>query len=448
MKNILILGAGQSAPYLIRYLLDRSEKNDWRVTVADKNYELAKERVNGNPRGEAIDFDINDTYLRNKLIEKSDIVINMLSPTFQYMVALDCLEHKTHMISASYENNQIPSLHKDALMEDILILNEMGLDPGIDHMSAMHIINSIREKGGVISCFISYGSGIPAPEVQSNPMNYCITWNPRNVIMAGETGALYMENKKIKVLSHNHVFRRTWDVEVEGVGKLEAYPNRNSLIYQDIFKLHKVHTMIRGTLRYHGWSETWHQIIRLGIPNEHMRIPNLKNTTYEEFTRMFIPLQGSGSNIKSRVANYLNISPTGKIIQNFEWLGLFSDKKIGENLETPAKVLEKILREKMPLPEGQRDMVILQHQIEAEFPEQKKKKKIISRLVEYGEPNGMTAIAKTVGMPAAIAAELVLTGKLKIRGCRIPTHPDIYKPVLKELKKNGIKFVERTKTVK
>jgi len=446
MKNVVIFGAGQSSPYLIHYMLENAEAYDWQVTVCDMNLELAKSRVNGNVRGEAIQFDINDSHLRKKLISKADIVINMLAPVFQYLVALDCLENKTHCISASYTNPQVADLHQDALLDDVLILNEMGLDPGIDHMSAMSIIDNVKKKGGIINSFIAYGSGIPAPEVKSNPLNYCITWNARNVVMAGESGAQYMEDNKIKVLSNNQVFRRTWTVNVAGVGPLEAYPNRDSLVYQDLFKLHKVKTMIRGTLRYPGWSETWHQIVRLGIPNEKMPIHKLASKTYAEFTEMFLPLLASGANIEKRVANYLNISPTGTIIRNMRWLGLFSDEKIGKGPKTAAQVLEKILREKMPLPEGARDMVILVHKINAYYPEIKKKEIRTTTFIEYGD--GFTAIAKTVGMPAAIAAKLILTGKLKIRGCRIPTHPDIYKPVLRELKKNGLKFVEKVESIK
>ncbi len=453
MKNVVIFGAGQSAPYLIHYMLENAEQYDWQVTVCDMDYDLACSRVNSNPRGEAIQFDINDSHLRKKLISKADIVINMLAPVFQFMVASDCLENKTHCISASYTNPQVLDLHKDALVDDVLILNEMGLDPGIDHMSAMAIIDNVKQKGGVINSFIAYGSGIPAPEVKSNPLNYCITWNARNVVMSGESGAQYMENNKVKILSHNQVFRRTWTVDVEGVGELEAYPNRDSLVYQDLFKIHKVKTMIRGTLRYPGWSETWHQIVRLGIPNEKMPIHKLELKSYAEFTEMFLPLLASGANIEKRVANYLNISPTGTIINNMRWLGLFSDKKIGKGPKTAAQVLEKILVEKLPLPEGSRDMVILVHEIKASYPDTKKsanrvgrKEKRTTTFIEYGD--GFTAIAKTVGMPAAIAAKLVLTGKLKIRGCRIPTHPDIYKPVLRELKKNGMKFTEKVVKIK
>ena len=447
MKNVLILGAGQSSPFLITYMLEQAEKYDWFVKVADYDYDSACKKVCNHPRGEAVQFDVNDENLRNELIKKSDIVINFLAPPFQYLIALDCLTHSKHAISASYENSRIGLLNDDAKRKEILILNEMGLDPGIDHMSAMSMIQRIRDNGGFITSFVSYGSGVPAPDVKSNPLNYCITWNSRNVVMAGDVGALYMEEGHMKVLPYEQLFHRTWTVDVEGVGTFEAYPNRDSMVYQDLFKLSKVKTMVRGTLRYPGWSETWAQIVKLGIPNEYLKIPNLDKITYKEFTEMFLPINANGSKIEPRVANFLKISPTGRIMENFRWLGLFSDEIIGGNVKTSTDVMQKILVNKMPLPEGARDMVMLVHRIEAEYPKQNKKEKYISTMVDYGEPNGITAIAKTVGAPAGIAAKLILLDELKLTGTHIPTHPEIYEKVLKELEELNLKFVEKVEEI-
>lgn len=447
MKNILILGAGQSAPYLISYLLNEGKKNNWLVTVCDMNIENAKAAVNGHPNGNAIEFDVNDEPLRHTQIKKADIVINFLTPMFQHLIALDCLRFGKHCITASYENPRVADLNTDANRKGILILNEMGLDPGIDHMSAMTIIRRIKDNGGWINSFISYGSGIPAPEVKSNPLDYCITWNPRNVVTAGDAGAQYLEGGKIKLVPYHGVFRRTWPVEVEGIGTLEAYPNRDSLLYQKIFKLQNVDTMIRGTLRYPGWSETWNQIVKLGIPLDTLELPDISEMTYREFTEMFLPLNVSGPKLEARIANYLNISPTGTIMKNFKWLGLFDDKKIGKHYKTAVHLMTDIIKHKMPLPEGARDMVILQHEIEAYYPELKKKEKTVSTMIEYGEPNGFTAISKTVGAPAAIAAKLILKGELPLTGCQIPTHPMIYTKVLEELKTLGIEFVEKTSVI-
>lgn len=447
MKRILVLGAGQSTPYLIAYLLKESKNHDWFVTVGDINHERARQRIGNHPCGNAIFFDVNDAVLRTTQIKKSDIVINMLAPRFQYLIALECIHHRKHMISASYEDIRVRDLDKDANRSRILILNEMGLDPGIDHMSAMFITQKIKNEGGIITSFESYGSGLPAPEASINPLRYCITWNPRNVVMAGEEGAQYMENKMIKILPFQNVFQRTWSVDVEGIGMMEAYPNRDSLVYKEIFKLNEVHTMIRGTLRYPGWSETWHQIVRLGLPNETLRIPGLKQRTYREFLEMFLPINISGSDLEHQVANFLNINPTGKIMENLKWLGLFSAEPIGVEVKTAADVLIHLLQKKLRLPPGTRDMVVIIHKIGAVYPEKNnQKEEITSTLVEFGEAKGFTAISKTVGLPAGIAAKLLLTGQLPLSGCHIPTHPAIYQPVLENLHKMGIKFKEKRGT--
>ena len=446
MKNILILGAGQSAPFLINYLLEESAKNNWFVTVCDMNEQNARTAVNGHPNGNAIKFDVNDEALRHTQIKKADVVINFLTPLFQHLIALDCLRFSKHCITASYENPRVAELSNDANRKGILILNEMGLDPGIDHMSAMQIIKRIKKNGGWINSFISYGSGIPAPEVKSNPLDYCITWNPANVVTAGDAGAQYLEDGKIKLVPYHEVFRRTWSVDIEGLGAFEAYPNRDSLIYQKVFNLQNVDTMIRGTLRYPGWSETWGQIVRLGIPLDTMALPDIAEMSYREYTEMFLPLNVSGPKLEARIANYLNISPTGTIMKNLKWLGLFDEKKIGKNFKTSVHLMTDLIKEKMPLPKGERDMVILHHEIEAFYPETNKKENIVSTMVEYGEADKFTAIAKTVGAPAAIAAKLLLKGELNITGCQIPTHPVIYTKVLEELKTLGIEFSEKVET--
>ena len=447
MKNVLILGAGQSSPYLIYYMLNEAEKYNWEVIVADYNREAALAKINNHPKGKAVQFDVNDENLRNELIKNADIVLNLLAPPFQFLIASDCLKHGKSVISASYENKKVAALNKEAKEKGILILNEMGLDPGIDHMSAMSLIQKIHDGSGFVTSFISYGSAIPAPEVKSNPLNYCITWNSRNVVMAGEMGAIYLEDEKIKIVPYSHLFNCTNEVEVDGVGKLEAYPNRDSVMYKDVFGLKNVKTMIRGTLRYPGYSELWSKIVKLGMPNEVVEIPKLSKMTYREYTEMFVPKSANSVNLEDRVANFLKISPTGIIMDKLKWLGLFDNKVIGGNVKTSTEVMQKILNEKLPLPTGKRDMVILMHILEAEFPNENTRKKYISTLVDYGEPNGITSIAKTVGAPAAIAAKLILLGELNITGTHIPTHPLIYTKVLKELETLKLKFVEKVEEI-
>jgi len=444
MKNILVLGAGQSAPYMINYLLEHAEEYNWFVTVGDRDINLARKAVKRHTRGDVISFDVNDAEMRLTQIEKADVVINFLPPAFQYLLALGCISRGKHMITASYQDERMRDLENDAHRKGILILNEMGLDPGIDHMSAMSMIKEVKSRGGKIKSFKSYGSGLPAPESTKNPLKYAITWNPRNVVMAGEVGAQYLYKGQIKILPHHEVFQRTWVVELDGVGRMEAYPNRDSLKYQSLFELHDVHTMIRGTLRYPGWSETWLQIVRLGLPNETMHIPNICSYTYRELVEMFLPLHISSANIEHRVANFLNISPTGNIMENLSWLGLFSDERVDCKGDTAAEVLEDILIKKLNLPENGRDMVAIAHEIEVDFPDQNKRgERITSTFVEYGEAGGFTAIAKTVGLPAAIAAKLILTDQLPISGCHIPTHPAVYSKVLPDLGAAGLNFKEK-----
>ncbi len=443
MKHILVLGAGKSTPYLINYLLERAEKYDWFITVGDVNKELTRKAVGRHPRSSSIMFDVNDTEMREAQIAKADVVVNFLPPTFQYILALDCIKQRKHMITASYQDIRMADINADAQRHGVLVLNEMGLDPGIDHMSAMSVIQQVKKEGAEIEAFRSYGSGLPAPDSIDNPLKYAITWNPRNVVMAGETGAQYLYKGKIKILPWHEVFQRTWRIELEGIGTLEAYPNRDSMLYMKLFGLEKVHTMIRGTLRYPGWSETWLQVVRLGLPNESIRISGLRRKTYRELVEMFLPLHDPGPSLEQRVANFLNISPTGNIMEKLQWLGLFSDEKIRTAGNTSAEVLADLLSRKLQLTENQKDMVAIVHELTVKYPGNgRQRTKIRSTMIEYGKPGGFTAIAKTVGLPAAIATKLLLTGELPICGCHIPTHQAIYTRVLPELEKHGIIFKE------
>jgi len=448
MKNILVLGAGLSTPYMIHFLLTEAEKYDWFITVGDKDLSQAQKSVQHHPRGTGIGFDINDAQSRLTQIAIADVVISFLPPFYQYILGLTCITQGKHLITASYQDQRMDEMSMDAQRKGILILNEMGLDPGIDHMSAMNLIQEIKNNDGKITSFKSYGSGLPAPDSTSNPLRYVITWNPRNVVMAGEAGAQYREKGKVKILPPHEVFHRTWNVILDGVGKMEAYPNRDALKYQTILGLEDAHTIIRGTLRYPGWSETWLQVVRLGLPNEEMQIPELNKYTYRDLVEMFLPPQAAGADLEHRLANFLHIHPTGKIMDNLNWLGLLSDEQITCSGNTSAEVMIDLIKKKLPLPADARDMVAIVHELEVEYEKPKKQKeKITSPFIEYGERGGFTAMAKTVGLPAALAAKLLLTGQLPISGCHIPTHPAIYTRILAELKSAGFKFVEKREVV-
>lgn len=442
MKNILVLGAGRSSPYLIDRLLRMAEARDWRVTVGDVDPEVAEARIAGHPRGTAMRFDVNDEAIRSGAIEAADVVINMLAPGFQDLVAWDCVAHGRHMVSVSYRDRAVRDLDRDARRKGILLLCEMGLDPGIDHMSAMSVIERVRAEGGRITAFRSYGSGVPAPDQEQNPLRYVITWNPRNVVMASEHGAQYMEAGRIKLVPWHHVFHHTWPVDVAGVGRFEAYPNRDSLAYMKLFGLDDVRTMIRGTLRYPGWSETWAQIVRLGLPNENLRIPDLCRRSYRDVTEMFLPMSGVRGRTEERLARFLHISPTGRIMENLTWLGLFSDEPIGCAGDTPAAMLIHLLKKRLPLLPGMRDLVILLHELDIEYDGARPPERVRSSLVATGDADGFTAMARTVGLPVAVATRLILDGELELAGSRIPTQPSVYAPVLGEIAREGLVFSE------
>jgi saccharopine dehydrogenase-like NADP-dependent oxidoreductase len=444
MKKILVLGAGQSTPYLIQYLLDHAEEHDWFVTVGDANIDMARRRLQGHSRSAAVLFDATDSEMRHAQIGGADIVVNMLPAAYQMTIALDCVAYRTHMVSASYEDVRVRDLDLDANRHGVLILNECGLDPGIDHMSSMDVIARIRAAGGRVTAFRSYGAGLPAPEFDSNPLRYAITWNPRNVVMSGEGGATYLVDGKTKIVPFHEVFQRSWPVEVEGLGTMEAYPNRDSLYYRKLFGLLDTATMVRATLRYPGWCETWLQIVRLGVPNENMRFPTMSDMTYRDLLEMFLPVHGGNGKLETRIAQFLGVSPTGTIIQNLDWLGLFADTPVPAGAHSVAEAMTRLLVEKLQLGPGDRDMVTIVHDIEAEFPEDgNRRERVTSTMVKYGEVGGHTAMSKTVGLPAGIATRLVITGSLPITGCQIPTHPTVYTPVLKELEELGLGFTER-----
>ncbi len=441
MKQVLVLGAGKSSPYLIDSLARYAAEDDWQVTVGDVDPAAAAERIAGLDRVRAVRFDVNDSELRDKHIGEADLVVNFLAPKFQTLVAWDCVQHGTHMISASYRTQKLRDLDADARRKGVLVLAEMGLDPGIDNMSAMQLIDRVHADGGYVASFCSYGSGIPAEDQAHNPFRYVITWNPRNVVMSAEHGAQFMEEGRIKIVPYHHVFHHTWRVEVDGVGTLEAYPNRDSLSYMQSFGLDRVHTMIRGTLRYPGWSETWAKIVELGLPNETLRIPDLADRTFAEVVEMFLPLNVSGPKIETRVARFLGISPTGTVIEKMNWLGLFDDAPTGCKGNTAAHMLVELMERKLPLGDDLRDMVVLKHDLEVVY-ENRSAEHIESTLVAKGEPGGFTAMSKTVGGPAALAARMILRGELDLTGCLIPTEPAIYEPVLKALADDGIAFRE------
>lgn len=460
MKQVLVLGAGRSAPYLVRRLLQMAAESGWLVTVGDLDRAAAERLVAGHPRGTAIRFDVNDASLRDARISEANVVVNMLAPAFQHLVAWDCVAHGTPMLSVSYRDERVRALDTDARRRDVLLLSELGLDPGIDHMSAMALLDRMRAAGGRVRAFRSYGAGIPAPGQDAGPLGYWITWNPRNVVMSGVLGAQYKENGRIKLVPHHRVFRHTWPVEVEGVGRLEAYPNRDSVSYAQAFGLEGADTIVRATMRWPGWCDTWNQVVRLGLPNENLRVPDLAERSPREVLEMFLRDEagGSGGNragrpesaggIEARTAELLGIPPDGAVMRNLGHLGLFEEGPLGCPGETPAAMLIHLLATRLPLPPDGRDVVILRHELEVEDTGsgagpggERGAERIVATMVTEGDADG-TAMARTVGLPTALATRLLLDGELSLTGSLIPTHSSVYRPVLAALEEEGIRFVE------
>jgi saccharopine dehydrogenase-like NADP-dependent oxidoreductase len=437
MKKILILGAGRSSASLISYLLEKALVNNWEVLVADASMESAEQRINGHKNGKALKLDISHEAEAEKLILSADLVISLMPPDFHLSVAKLCLAASKTLLTASYLGPEIQALEAEFLQKGCGVLMEMGLDPGIDHMSAMAEIAEIRKKGGKITGFRSYTGGLVAPESDNNPWHYKITWNPRNVVLAGQGTVKYLENGRLKFIPYHKLFSRIEKIEVEGLyGEFEGYPNRDSLKYIKTYGLENANTFIRGTLRGKGYCGAWNCLVQLGMTDDSYTIENSANMSYKELTASF--LDDSNINTVQRIlCRYLNISESSDEMIKLKWLGIFTSEKIGIN-GTPAQILQKLITEKWKLKAEDKDMIVMQHQFE--YVLNGKSGKTISSLVVKGENDRMTAMAKTVGLPLAIAATLILQGKLKIQGVKIPTDPEIYVPVLEELRASGIEF--------
>jgi saccharopine dehydrogenase-like NADP-dependent oxidoreductase len=455
MKNILVIGAGRSASSLIKYLLDQAGQKKWKVTVGDVSAELVEQKTKGHPASRAIVFDIHNTSQREMEIQAADIVISMLPASMHFAVAADCIRFRKHLVTASYVSKEIAELDAAAKDAGVILLNEIGLDPGIDHMSAMQVIDRIHEEGGELLSFRSYCGGLVAPEYNDNPWGYKFSWNPRNVILAGQGTAQYIENGSFKYIPYNRLFLQTEPVEVKGHGAFEAYANRDSLSYRKPYGLKNIPTMFRGTLRMPGYCKAWNVFVKLGLTDDTYQVVDSEHLTYKDLVEAFVPGKGE---LKARLKTWMGSEIDQEILEKLEWLGLFSDRSIGLINASPAVILQQLLEEKWKLKEEDKDMIVMQHEFlfrssaksEEESPggenpcfsESVGIKKIVSSLVVKGENSIYTAMAKTVGLPVAIAAGLILDGKIKTSGVLIPTLKEIYEPVLSDLEHQGIRFDE------
>lgn len=439
MKKILILGAGLSSSSLIKYLLDNSAKHNWNVRVGDMSLEVAQRKVNNHENGEALEFDVFNEQQRIEEIQKADVVISMLPARFHHLVAEKCVEFGKHMITASYVSKEVLALNNQAIEKNLLLLNEIGVDPGIDHMSAMKIIDEIKEKGGELLAFKSSTGGLVAPEFDNNPWNYKFTWNPRNVVVAGQSVAQYIDHGQVKFVPYHQLFKRIEKMSVLDVGEFEMYPNRDSLSYRETYGLEDIPTLLRGTLRRSGYCAGWDIFVQLGATDDTYSIKDSANMTYRDFINSFLPYNQKDT-VEQKICNYVGIDMNSETMSRLKWLGIFEETKIGLENATPAQILQKLLEEKWALGAEDKDMIVMQHQFD--FKLNGKTKRITSSLVVRGKDQIHTAMSITVGIPVAIATKLLLTGVIKRKGVIVPTMKDVYEPVLKELEQYGIVFVE------
>ncbi len=417
MKHILVIGTGRSSSVLIEYLLNYSISNDVFITVLDQFKNEFLNQFSDFSNFKNLVFDIHDDKLRHLEIKKSDLIISMLPARFHTIIAKDCLNYKKNLITASYISEEMKSFHDQAVKADILMLNEIGLDPGIDHISAMSIIDSLKRQNFKITSFKSFCGGLIAPESCDNPWGYKFTWNPRNVVLAGSDGAKYLKNGKVKEISYNQVFKNIESLTIPNYGNFESYPNRDSLHYQEKYSLHNIHTLVRGTIRNKGFSSAWDFLVDAGL------------TSYDKAKKTI-----SKSEFYSR-KNKINDK---LILEKINYLDIFNsdfDKNFsnGENIQN-------ILEKKWKLHDNDKDMIVMQHKFE--FDANNNNKRLLSSMVVIGTDNIRTAMAKTVGLPIFFAAKLILEGKISLKGVRIPVYKELYVPILKSLEKEGINFIE------
>lgn len=439
MKKILVIGAGRSATVLIDYLLTQSEKYNWKVTVVDNNVKLAEQKVHHHPNGAFDELDIFDVKKRQTLIKDHDFVISMLPASMHTEVAEDCVRFGKSMATASYVSDSMRALDKYAKEKNIVLFNEIGLDPGIDHASAMKIIDDIHRQGGKIITFKSYCGGLIAPECNDNPWGYKISWNPRNVVMAGNSTAEYLFDGKIKLLPYQRLFENHENISVENF-VFDAYANRNSIQYVDAYRIPEVKNILRGTLRYEGFCKAWNIIVNLGLTDDTVAIDRLNEISYKEWVEMFLPFGNKSA--KEKLKDIFKERIDDKVFEKLEYLNLFSDEKIKHiSKGTSAMILQSLMEEKLKLKPEDRDWTVMYHYFEYEL--NGNRYALESYFDDKGRDNIHTSMAKTVGLPLGITVKNYLNEKIKLTGVQIPTIPEIYLPLLEELQSYGITFKEK-----
>lgn len=433
-KKVLILGAGLVAQPIIRYLLGKGLK----VTVASNTPDRAEIMIAGNNNGININWSVDDHKTLDKLISENDIVVSLLPYAFHLLVAEHALKHKKNMVTTSYVKTEMQALDSNAKKAGIIILNELGLDPGIDHMSAMRIIDHVHKKGGKIEEFYSICGALPAPEGADNPFKYKFSWSPKGVIMAGNNDGKYLRHGKTVEVDTKDLFKNPFQVNFRDVGLLEVYPNRDSIMYIDIYGIPETKTMYRGTFRYKGWCESIDAMKQMKLISYDKF--DLSGMTYAGMVASLIKAKDA-TNIKQKVAEYLNIPVNAYAMNAIEWLGLFEHKPMNRKEDSLFEVTSDLMIEKMQLGQNERDMVVMQHTFLAEY-KNGKKEVIRSRMLDFGTLATDTAIARTVALPAAMGVLMILENKINVHGVYRPVIPEIYNPILDSLETMNIRMHE------
>jgi saccharopine dehydrogenase (NADP+, L-glutamate forming) len=434
MKKVLVLGAGLVTRPHVEYLLD---VRDFYVTVASRTVSKAQALIGNRANGTAVQLDVSDKAKLHELVAHNDLAVSMLPYVYHPLVAEQCIELKKDMVTTSYVSDAMQALDGAAKEANVLILNEIGVDPGIDHMSAVQVIHRVQKSGGEVTGFTSYCGGLPAPEANTNPLGYKFSWSPRGVLLAGKNAARWRKDGEEIYIPGEELFDNFWPVHIEGLGELEGYPNRNSLPYMDIYGIPDAKTIFRGTLRNLGWCETLRKLVDAGWMSD--EATDLSGLTFRQLTAKL--LGTSGKDIRQEAMSRLDIAKDSYAFNNFDWLGLFSDEPLPLAGGSPLDVMAAHMWAKMGYAEGERDMLVMQHEFIAQYPD--RRERITSTMIDYGIPHGDTSMSRTVGLPAAIAVRMILQGQVKLTGVHRAIAPEIYEPVLAELKELDIGFTEK-----
>jgi saccharopine dehydrogenase (NADP+, L-glutamate forming) len=420
---------------LVRYFLGRPETT---VVVADIEVGKARALVSGHPNGKALALNLGDENRLDGEIGAADVVVSLAPNTFHPIVARHCLARRKNLVTTSYVSDAMTALDEDAREAGLVFLNEVGLDPGIDHMEAMRVIDGIKAEGGRILGFTSWCGGLPAPEANTNPFGYKFSWSPRGVLLAGKSPAHYRKEGRDVLVPAEDLFEHISIVPVAGLGDFEGYPNRNSVPYAELYGITEAPTMFRGTLRYPGWCETMKKIGEIGLLDAAER--NLQGMTYVRFVRSLLGMPADW-NLKKTLRDKLKIRPDSKVVDRLEWLGLFAEEPISLERGSALDVLESLMLKRLRYAANERDMIILRHEF-LTADRTGRPSKLVSTLIDYGVPGGDSSMARTVGYPAAVGTRLILEGRINRKGVLIPVYPEIYGPILDELDRLGVVFKE------